>query len=525
MIEEQGIAGRDVPADAAAAPEPSGPRGTAAAAVQPQFSAEPAKVRHLPAAEEPAEDFASMLAGHEAGKPRISRGQKVKGRVIGVTRDAVFVDLGEKIDGIMDRKELGADGDTLVPGDELESWVASVSVGEIRLTLAMTGQGGVEALEEAREGGVPVEGTVVSQCNGGFTVSVMGRRAFCPGSQMEFAQDPGVHVGKTMPFLVTRVEQGGRNIVVSRRALVERDRKASLDELLDRLKPGDVAEGTVTRLLPYGIFVELAPGVEGLVHLSELSWGRVDAPDEVVSAGDAVRVKVLDIQRNAKGQVRFSLSRKKVESDPWAAVPDRLSPGSIVPGKVVRIVPYGAFVEVLPGVDGLVHVSEISWNRVTKVEEVLAAGDRVNVRIKEIDPVQKRVSLSIKEAEGDPWADAGTRFAPGTVVRGVVESGNAHGLFVTLAPGVTGLLPQSVIKGSRNGKRYAGLEPGQEATFAVHAIDPAQRRLGLAPVGDDGGAALPRDVDDSWKRQMPPAAPSIGDGALALALQKAMKKR
>ena len=387
--------------------------------------------------EEGAEDFAAMLAAHETASNRLQPGQKVTGTVIAITGDSVFVDVGIKVDGIIDRKDiLDAEGNESVkPGDSLEAWVTGVSSQEIRLSRSMSGSG-VAALEEARDAAVPVDGRITAVCKGGYTVDVLGKQAFCPGSQLGVAtsEDAAEIVGRSMPFLVIRVENRGRNVVVSHRAIVERERAEQLDALLENLKPGDMVEGKITRFAAFGAFMELAPSVEGMIHLSELSWSRVGAPDEAVSLGDTVRTKVISISKDSKGHVRISLSRKQAEGDPWQDVTTRLEPGTVVSGKVVRLAPFGAFVELLPGIEGLVHISELSWTkRVAKAEDVLAAGEVVSVKIKEINLENRRISLSLRDAEGDPWKEAGQQFAVGSMQAARLKAAPLRPLFITSA--------------------------------------------------------------------------------------------
>ena len=476
--------------------------------------------------EDMAEDFASMLESHGKSSERLQPGQKVSGVIIALTGDNVFLDVGIKVDGIMDRKDvLDANGElTATMGDTVEAYVVSVSAHEIRLSRSMSGSG-VAALEEARDAAVPVDGRVTATCKGGYTVDVMGKRAFCPGSQMDAAAltDPESVVGRTMPFLITRVESRGRNIVVSHRALQERERQENLATLLNTLKEGDTVEGRITRLAPFGAFMEVAPAVEGMIHVSELTWSRIGSADEAVAPGDVVRAKVLSITQDSKGNTRISLSRKQSEGDPWTAAEGKLESGTMVEGRVVRLMPFGAFVEVLPGVEGLIHVSEMSWTkRIHKPEDMLAVGDSVNVKIKEFSLERRRLSLSLRDAEGDPWTQVVDQFPAGTEVTGTVESRAQFGLFVALAPGITGLLPNAVVKGSDQAAALNKLDKGDSVTLVVQSVDVAQRRISLAP---QGSAPL---ADTSWKKHTtsaPAADTSGGMGILGQALQAAMKKK
>ena len=448
--------------------------------------------KNLSTFEEGSEDFAAMFAAQEAGTVRLQPGQKVTGTIITITGDSVFVDVGIKLDGIMDRKDiLDAEGnESVAPGDSIEVYVVGTSAGEIRLSRSMSGAG-MAALEDARDAGVPVDGRVTGTCKGGYTVSVMGKNAFCPGSQMDSVSvaDAEALVGRTMQFLIIRVENRGRNIVVSRRALLDRERQENLEKVLASLNVGDTVEGRITRLASFGAFMELAPGVEGMIHLSELSWSRVNSADEAVAVGDMVRAKLLSVSKDDKGRTRISLSRKKAEGDPWLQAADRLAAGTVVEGKVVRIAPFGAFVELLPGVEGLVHLSEMSWTkRVNKAEDVVNVGDVISVKIKEIN----------------------------------VESRSQFGLFVSLAPGITGLLPAGVIKNAKNSGEFSKLDKGDSVTLVVQSVDTTARRISLAPEGMEEASAA---EDKSWKQHTSSAPKDAGMSIMAQALQKALQNK
>lgn len=395
--------------------------------------------KNLSTFEEGSEDFAAMFAAQEAGTVRLQPGQKVTGTIITITGDSVFVDVGIKLDGIMDRKDiLDAEGnESVAPGDSIEVYVVGTSAGEIRLSRSMSGAG-MAALEDARDAGVPVDGRVTGTCKGGYTVSVMGKNAFCPGSQMDSVSvaDAEALVGRTMQFLIIRVENRGRNIVVSRRALLDRERQENLEKVLASLNVGDTVEGRITRLASFGAFMELAPGVEGMIHLSELSWSRVNSADEAVAVGDMVRAKLLSVSKDDKGRTRISLSRKK--------------------------------------------------------------------------------------AEGDPWLQAADRLAAGTVVTGTVESRSQFGLFVSLAPGITGLLPAGVIKNAKNSGEFSKLDKGDSVTLVVQSVDTTARRISLAPEGMEEASAA---EDKSWKQHTSSAPKDAGMSIMAQALQKALQNK
>jgi small subunit ribosomal protein S1 len=372
----------------------------------------------------------------------------VQAVIIAMSGDSVFLDVGVKRDGIMDKKDiLDAQGQPAADiGDTVEAWVVAMNAQEIRLSRSMSGSG-VAALEDARDSAIPGEGRISGVCKGGYTIEVLGKSAFCPGSQMDAAslQEPDELVGRTLQFLVTRVENRGRNIVLSRRALVERERRESLESLLAGLKVGDLLDGTVTRLAPYGAFVELAPSVEGMTHISELSWARIETPEEAVKPGDRIKVKLLALQQDAKGNMRISLSHKQAEGDPWDEVENRLSPGQTVQGKVIRLAPFGAFVELFPGIDGLVHLSEMSFGkRVHNAGDILSIGEHVNVVVKEISTEKRRISLSLRDADADPRADVEQRLPPKDCAEVEDQSRKQHGAESADASGGLGIMAQAL---------------------------------------------------------------------------------
>lgn len=485
-----------------------------------------ASASQAPTETEDGMSFAEMLAQQEQDEGRFSLepGQRVQARIVAITADTIFVSTGSKVDGIVDRAEMETDGELPYQvGDTLELYVITASPQEVKLSRAMSGDGSLAALEEARAAGMPVEGRVGAQVKGGYSVEIMKRRAFCPGSQMDLRPltDPESVLGQTYAFLITKLENHGRNIVVSRRDLLERERAAALEQILADTHEGDTREGTVSRLSTFGAFVELAPGVEGMVHLSELSWSRVERPDDAVHVGDAVTVKVLGITRGEKG-VRIALSLKAAQEDPWNTLHKSLTPGDVVSGRVTRLMPFGAFVEVLPGVEGLVHLSELSFTkRVMKAEEIVSPGDVVSVKIKEIDPERRRISLSLREAEGNPWDRVHDLVRVGEDMPGTVEKRAPFGFFINLAPGITRLLPLAALKNSPQGKTLERLAPGDAVSVRVREIDAEQRRISLLPPGEEDGAESARD----WKQHAPRPEASGSFGSLGLALQAARAKK
>ena len=358
---------------------------------------------------QPPEDFATLFAGQEALRP-LQVGEPVRGRVIHVTAESVFVDVGGKGEAWIDRAELVDEEGRLrvAVGDEVEATVMSTG-DEVRLSYKLRrGAQARQALALALETGVPVEGRVAAVIKGGYEVTVGGLRAFCPVSQMDVrraetaAED---YVGRVLEFRVVSYGDRGRNIVLSRRRLLEERAAQAAEETRKTIVPGAVLPGTVAALAEFGAFVDLG-GVQGLVPLSELSHSRVGRPADRLRVGEAVTVKVLRLDE-AKG--RITLSLKALEGDPWAAVPGRLRERQVVRGRAARATDFGVFVELLPGVDGLLHVSEIPRNRQAAVREAASTGAELDVIVVALDAEKHRIALALAPADavvGEQMASA-----------------------------------------------------------------------------------------------------------------------
>ena len=474
--------------------------------------------------------FAELFEQYsDGGGDDLNVGDKVSGKVIQVGESTIFVDTGTKLDGIVEREELLDDEGncTVVEGDVVELYVVGKDSGGIKLSRALSGVGGLAMLEEAKAGGLPVEGHVDSTCKGGFNVTVMQRRAFCPVSQIDnrFVENGEEYVGKTLEFLITKLEQRGRNIVISRRALLERESAQAQETFTAETQVGDVVEGTVTRLAPFGAFVEIMPGLDGLVHVSQISHARIGSPDEAVTVGQRVKAKIVRLENDDKGRLKISLSMKELAQDPWDTVAATFAEGDKVTGKVVRLADFGAFVEIAPGIDGLVHVSEMSYTqRVNKPADFVKEGQQVSVKIKSIDPATRRIGLSMKDAEGDPWLDVAERYKPGQKVTGTVEKQEQFGIFIALEPGITGLLPKSVIARSEKPGEFEKLHAGDSVEVVVSQVKPTERKISLATGSE-------QDAGD-WKEYAPAKQPRTGGsgesggmGLLGAKLQEALKNK
>ena len=439
-----------------------------------------------PEADEPEneESFAALFESYAAGMNEdIQVGDKISGRIISITDKAVFIDTGTKADGVVDIEEL-RDEDGEIPyavGEELALFVVAADESEIRLSRAIAGIGGLNMLKDAQANAIPVEGKVQQSIKGGFQVEVLKRRAFCPISQIDtvYVENPDHYVGNTYLFLIRKLTEGGRNIVLSRRDLLEAEQEKARQAFMQTLEVDQVHTGRVTRIMPFGAFIELVPGVEGMVHISELSWSRVGTPEEAVKIGDTVQVKVLRIEPGQK-QKKIALSIKQIEGDPWDTIDQEIAVGHKINGKVTRCVDFGAFVEIRPGVEGLVHISELSYTRrVLKPEDVVQPGQTVAVMVKEIDMNKRRISLSMRDAQGDPWLDVPEKYTPGQAVEGTLESREKFGLFVALEPGVVGLVPVSEINRSQMASKVDKLRPGDPLPVTIATVHPAERKISL----------------------------------------------
>ena len=472
--------------------------------------------------EEEDEDFAKLLETYDEGmNEEVQVGDKIQGEIIEIGMDSVFVSTGTKVDGVVDKKELLTE-DGQFPyqkGDRLDLYVVQSTESEIRLSKAISRESGSQALYDAYKGNIPVDGKVTETCKGGFRVEIMKKKAFCPLSQMDikYVNKPDEYVGDTYRFMITRIEEKGRNIVVSRRDFLEIDLKEARSQFLRDLAVDGVLEGTVIKLMDFGAFVELFPGIEGMIHISELSWSRIDHPKEVVKEGDAVTVKVIKIETQAsRDKLKIALSLKQTEGDPWTKAAEKFKTGDMIKGKVIRCLDFGAFVEIAPGVEGLVHVSEMSYTRrVHRAQDVVQPGEMVSVTIKDIDTGKRRISLSIKDAEGDPWVEAADKYPAGKPLKGTVERKETFGLFVLLEPGVTGLLHKSKIGKAYNASELEKLKPGDDVHVMVEEVNVRERRITLAPA-DDSNA-------ENWQSYTPKSSAPVG--SLAEKLQQALQEK
>jgi len=427
--------------------------------------------------------FAELFEAHpETPRRKFSPGDNVTGTVVKIARDTIFVDLGGKSEGFVDTQEfVDKEGNlTVKEGQRIDLKVAAVKDG-IHLSKGMKVQGddAIEMLRDAHRNQIPVEGRVAGVKKGGMDIDIASVRAFCPLSQIDiqFCEKPEEHVGKKYLFRIMEFKERGKNIVVSRRALLQEEQDKKLKEILASLQPGFELEGKITRVADFGVFVDLG-GIEGMVHVSEISHARVSHPSEVLKQGQTVKVKVIKVEPDKRDRKRIALSMKAMEPDSWEKGLG-FQEGEIISGKVSRLTDFGAFVEVAPGVDGLVHISEISYDRISHPGAVLHEGDAVDVLVREIDLDKRRVSLSIKDAAikkrmaEEEEKSGKARLEVGQILRGIVDNIKPYGLFVRLPQlgmDVRGLLPTEELADPK-GDVKKKFPKGKEIRVEIVSID------------------------------------------------------
>jgi len=418
---------------------------------------------------------------------RFSAGDRVTGTIVKISKETVFVDLGGKSEGTADLGEfLDDEGNpTVHEGEEIELRVSSVRRG-IHLSRSIKARGAeaLEILRDAQRNQIPVEGRVAAVNKGGFEVEVSGLRGFCPISQidLQYCEKPEEHLGQRYQFRIIEMKERGRNIILSRRVLLQEEQEKKLKETLASLRPDQDVEGKVTRVMDFGAFVDIG-GLEGMVHVSEISRARIGHPSEILQAGQIIKARILKMETNRKGGPKVSLSMRVLEPEIWdTGLPFR--EGEVISGRVSRLADFGAFVEVAPGVDGLVHVSEISYQKVAHPNRVLKEGDTVEVLILKIDEEKRRLSLSIKEAQSRQRAEAYTReggearLEVGQVMAGIVEDHKPYGMFVRLPQfgiGVRGLLPMEELMDEDKADVKKKFPQGQEIQVEIVGIDDKER--------------------------------------------------
>jgi len=432
---------------------------------------------------EPTESFDQLLSEYEREHARISEdgARQLQGTVVTITADAVLVDIGFKTEGILPLSDFSSAGAEPKPGDKLVVSVKGRDAdGYYQLSRTRIAQPkDWSALEAAFAAKSTIVGTVTGVNKGGLDVDI-GVRAFMPASRsgVRDAAEMEKLVGQEIQCRITQLDVADEDVVVDRRAVLEDEARASKDRRYAEIHEGDIVGGTVRSLADYGAFIDLG-GLDGLLHVSDIAWSRVNKPEDVLSIGQEVEAKVLKVDNDKQ---RISLGMKQLQPHPWDAAPERYKIGDRVRGAVTRVADFGAFVELEPGVEGLVHVSEMSWaKKVRTAGDLVKPGEVVETVILGINPAERRISLGLKQALGDPWADATQKYPVGSAIEGTVTSLPRFGAFVQLAEGVEGLVHISEITAEKRlNHPQEVLKLGQKVKAQIVALDPEKRLIRLS---------------------------------------------
>ena len=442
------------------------------------------------------DDFASMLDASLETNP-MSEGSVIKGLVTAVEKDYVMVDVGLKTEGRVSLREFYTPGsdDTVKVGDEVDVYLERVenALGDavISRDKARREETWIK-MAKVHEAEEPVKGAIVGRVKGGFTVDLGGLNAFLPGSQVDIRpiRDIAPLMNIEQPFMILKMDRARGNIVVSRRAILEESRAEQRAELVGQLAEGEAREGVVKNITDYGAFVDLG-GIDGLLHVTDMSWRRISHPSQVLAVGDTIMVKIVRINPDTQ---RISLGMKQLQEDPWGAAAAKYTVGSRHSGVVTNIADYGAFIELEEGVEGLVHVSEMSWTKKNvHPGKIVSTSQSVDVEVLEVDEEKRRISLGIKQTQENPWNDFSTRFPVGTIIKGEVRSVTEFGLFIGLDGDIDGMAHLSDLSWDKSGEEaLKDYNKGDEVEAKILEIDSEKERISLGVkqlVKDTGSAA------------------------------------
>ena len=448
------------------------------------------------------DEYEAMLEMYEETLSNVEEGEIISARVLRVTENAVILDVGFKSEGSVPRDEF-KDPDALEPGEVVDVFLESLEDDEGVVVLSKKKADFLrvwEKIKAAHEKDEPVPGKLVRKIKGGVTVDLMGVDAFLPGSQIALRRVPNIEdlIGNTYRFKIIKLNKRRRNIVVSRRVILEAEREVKRDQLVKELLVGQVREGIVKNVTDFGAFIDLG-GLDGLLHITDMSWGRVGHPSELLSIGDKLDVKVLDVDWNRE---RISLGLKQLLPYPWKGIAQKYPVGARVRGRVVSITNYGAFVELERGVEGLVHVSEMSWTRnVRHPSQLVGIGDEIEAVVLKVDPGDEKISLGMKQIEEDPWLTLPVKYPTGTRVAGTVRNLTSFGAFVEIEPGIDGLIHVSDMSWTKRIEHPSEvLRKGDEVEVVVLNIDPENKRISLG---------LKQLEDDPWQQISDRFAPGV----------------
>jgi len=474
------------------------------------------------------DERSEMLKSYDATLNSVTENAIIRGRVSAISGGDVVLDINYKSDGLIPMNEF-RDMPNIAQGDEVEVYVESQEDSEGQLGLSRRKAKILRAWEsivDSFKNGTIIRGTVISKTKGGLIVDCNGLETFLPGSQIDIKPviDYDQYVGKQMEFKVVKVNEQIKNAVVSHKALIESDLAEQREQILGSLEKGQVLEGIVKNITDFGAFLDLG-GVDGLLYITDISWGRIGHPSEVLSLNQRINVVVLDFDENKK---RISLGLKQLTPHPWEVLPADIVEGAVVQGKIVNIEDYGAFVEIMPGVEGLIHISEISWgNQSINAKEYFKMGQEVEARVVTIDRGDRKMSLSIKQLTADPWSEIDGRFPLGSRHTGTVKNMTNYGIFVELSEGVGGMVHISDLSWT---KRYAHpsefTKVGSPLEVEVLDIDKEKRQISLGhkqiqdnpwdafeamfPVGSYHEATVLKRDDKGATFQMPQGLEAFG---------------
>ncbi|RMH73246.1 MAG: 30S ribosomal protein S1 [Gemmatimonadetes bacterium] len=437
------------------------------------------------------EEYEALIRGYEETLRELEEGEVVSGRVVHVTEDNITVDVGFKSEGIIPRHEF-PEGEEIHVGDEVEVYLERMEDQDGVVVLSKKRADFMRVwnrIKDAYDNQEIVEGTLMRRIKGGIVVNLMGVDAFLPGSQIDLRQVPDMDslIGQKMRFKVIKLNKKRRNIVISRRVVLEEEREQKKKEIISDLEVGQVREGYVKNITDFGAFIDLG-GIDGLLHITDMSWGRMKHPSEIVSIGDKINVKILEFDRERE---RLSLGLKQLTPHPWENINEKYHEGQRVMGRVVSITDYGAFIEIEKGIEGLIHISEMSWTKkIHHPSQVVEMGDEVEAVILKIDAEEQKISLGLKQTEPDPWEVLEERYPVGSKVRGIVRNLTAFGAFIEIEEGIDGLVHISDMSWTRRIHHPSEVvHKGDEIDVVILGIDKDRRRVSLG---------IKQLIDDPW---------------------------
>jgi len=448
------------------------------------------------------DEFERMLEESLKSRDDFIPGDKIEGTIVLINNESSFLSISGKSEAVIATTELKDKDGTLLykKGDQISAYVVSTKRGEIKVTMKLgSGEINPELLLLAYQNEMDIEGTVTGEIKGGFSVSISGYRCFCPFSQIDTKIDDDInnYLNKNLSFRIIEYKENGRNIIVSRRVLLDEARKAREAELRESLKPGDIIEGKIMSIRDFGLFADIG-GVQALIPRSELSWSRNTNTSEYTT-GESVTAKVLTADWNAG---KITLSIKQLTEDPWNSI-NKYEEGASFNGKIVNIISQGAFVELEPGIEGFIHISKMSYTRqIRKPEDAVNKGDRVNVRILSIDANNKKISLELVTGEADPWAADDNGITKSTH-SGIIENVKSNGISLRIENGMLGFIPKSeLLNGEDISKNYPA---GKELKVSVKDFDRTDKKLILSEKG-----AIQKEEENEYKDFMKGSDDSSG---------------